>query len=57
MDFRITSHDADGSVVSGDVSELADAFVRGAEVKVAIRGLCVEVPSRFATVRNALARE
>jgi hypothetical protein len=37
---EVLSHTADGSVMTGDVVELADAFSRGAEVKVAIRGLC-----------------
>lgn len=37
---EVLSHAADGSVISGDVGELADAFHCGAEVKVAIRGLC-----------------
>ena len=37
---EVLSHAADGDVISGDVGELADAFSRGAEVKVAIRGLC-----------------
>jgi hypothetical protein len=37
---EVLSHDADGAVIDGDVNELADTFARGAEVKVAIRGLC-----------------
>jgi len=37
---EVLSHDADGTVIRGDVSDLADAFVSGAEVKVAVRGLC-----------------
>jgi len=40
---EVLSHAADGSVVSGDIGELADAFRRGAEVKVAIRGLCSDL--------------
>ncbi len=37
---EVLSHDADGTVVSGDVSDLAESFSGGAEVKVAVRGLC-----------------
>ncbi len=37
---EVLSHDADGKVIGGDVHELAEAFAQGAEVKVAIRGLC-----------------
>ena len=42
---EVLSHDADGTVVSGDVKELADSFSSGAEVKVAIRGLCHDLKS------------
>ena len=41
----VLSHDAHGTVIDGDVSELADVFARGAEVKVAIRGLCDDLIS------------
>jgi hypothetical protein len=37
---EVLSHDATGTVLAGDVDELADTFARGAEVKVAIRDLC-----------------
>lgn len=37
---EVLSHDSDGSVITGDVRELAESFARGAEVKVAVRGLC-----------------
>ncbi len=37
---EVLSHDAEGTVISGSVDDLADCFGRGAEVKVAIRGLC-----------------
>jgi hypothetical protein len=40
-DWReVLSHSDDGEVVSGSLAALADAFSEGAEVKVAIRGLC-----------------
>ena len=42
---EVLSHDADGTVVSGDVTELAEIFGQGAEVKVAIRGLCNDLTS------------
>lgn len=34
------AHDAEGTVIRGDVEELAAAVAGGAEVKIAIRGLC-----------------
>ncbi|MBP90027.1 MAG: hypothetical protein CMJ64_25520 [Planctomycetaceae bacterium] len=37
---EVLAHDAEGTVIEGAVDELAEAFTRGAEVKVAIRGLC-----------------
>jgi hypothetical protein len=37
---EVLAHDVDGEVISGDVRELAETVGRGAEVKVAIRGLC-----------------
>lgn len=37
---EVVSHSADGTVTGGDIDELAESFARGAEVKVAIRGLC-----------------
>jgi len=40
---ELLSHRADGSVVSGSVDTLADAFTRGCELKVAIRGLCADL--------------
>jgi len=40
-DWReILAHSADGQVVAGSVESLVDAFATGAEVKLAIRGLC-----------------
>ena len=42
---EVLSHDADGTVIDGDVSKLADVSARGAEVKVAIRGLCDDLIS------------
>jgi len=37
---QVYSADADGNVIDGDVNALATAAEEGAEVKVAIRGLC-----------------
>ena len=37
---EVLAHDAEGKVISGDVSELARAVKAGAEVKIAVRGLC-----------------
>ena len=37
------SHTAEGAAVSGSIGELADAFARGMEVKVGIRGLCADL--------------
>jgi len=37
---EVLSHAADGTVTGGDIDDLVDSFARGAEVKVAIRGLC-----------------
>jgi len=34
------AHDADGNVVSGSLDTLMDAFAKGCEIKVGIRGLC-----------------
>jgi hypothetical protein len=36
----VLAHDAEGTVTEGNVDELAEAFLSGAEVKVAVRGLC-----------------
>jgi hypothetical protein len=37
---EVLAHSADGSIVGGSMDALADAFSRGCEVKVAVRGLC-----------------
>lgn len=43
-DWReVLHHRADGAVRSGSIDELADAFRRGAEFKVGIRGLCADL--------------
>ncbi len=36
-------HTCDGAVVSGSIDHVADAFRRGAEFKVGIRGLCADL--------------
>jgi hypothetical protein len=40
---QVLSHKADGTVISGSVSTLAEAFENGREIKVAIRGLCKDL--------------
>ncbi len=40
---ELLSHNPDGSVVSGSVDALGDAFTQGCELKVAIRGLCADL--------------
>ena len=40
---EVLAHTQDGSVLSGSVDALADAFTAGAEVKVGIRGLCQDL--------------
>ncbi len=42
---EVLSHDAAGSVVSGSMAELVEAFRAGCDVKVAIRDLCADVRS------------
>lgn len=42
---EVLVHDAEGTVIVGGVDALAEAFARGAEVKVAIRGLCDDLIS------------
>jgi len=50
---EVLSHSADGTVTGGDIDDLSDSFARGAEVKVAIRGLCDDLP----TVENELGEQ
>ena len=40
---EVLSHRLDGTVESGSVDALTEAFVEGAEVKVGIRGLCADL--------------
>jgi hypothetical protein len=40
---EVLSHRADGSVISGSIDDLADAFTQGAELKIGIRGLCADL--------------
>jgi hypothetical protein len=37
---EVLSHDSDGTVLSGSVDALTEAFASGCEVKTAVRGLC-----------------
>ena len=41
---EIFSHDADGTVTSGSVEDLAEAFSEGKEVKVGVKDLCQDIP-------------
>jgi hypothetical protein len=40
---EVLHHDADGTVVSGSVGALTDAFLRGSDVKVGVRGLASDL--------------
>jgi len=40
---ELLAHDADGNATSGDIGNLADAVIQGAEVKIAVRGLCSDL--------------
>ena len=42
---EVLAHDAEGNVTSGDISDLANAFENGAEVKIAVRNLCEDLTS------------
>lgn len=49
-DWReVLHHTSDGAVVSGSIDDLADAFRRGAEFKVGIRGLCGDLRANDAS--------
>ena len=43
---EVLSHTAEGSIVSGSLESLCDAFAQGREVKVGIRGLCADLAER-----------
>jgi len=43
---EVLSHDSQGTVLAGSLESLADAFGRGCEVKVGIRGLCNDLSAR-----------
>lgn len=40
---EVLSHQADGTVLSGCVNALAEAFASGCEVKVGVRGMCSDL--------------
>lgn len=40
---QVLAHNADGTVTSGSLNELAAAFGSGCELKVALRGLCADL--------------
>ena len=40
---EVLSHGADGSVLAGSVSDLADAFAEGCAIKLGVRGLCADL--------------
>lgn len=57
-DWReVLHHTGDGTVVSGSIDDLADAFRRGAEFKVGIRGLCADLTAGQATGGDPLSHE
>jgi hypothetical protein len=41
--WEVLRHTTDGSVLSGSIDDLADAFRRGAEFKIGIRNLCADL--------------
>lgn len=43
---EVFAHDAKGQVITGNLKDLAEAFADGAEVKIAISGLCDDLLSR-----------
>jgi hypothetical protein len=51
---EVLSHDADGTIVSGSLDELTEAFARGYDIKLGIRGLCADLAEEPA---NALDHE
>ncbi len=48
---QVLAHAADGTVESGSVAALADAFALGCEVKVGVRGLCADLVQDRAPVQ------
>ena len=40
---EVLAHTADGDVTGGSLDALVEAFVQGAEIKVAVRGLCADL--------------
>jgi hypothetical protein len=43
-DWReVLQHDAEGTVISGSINALTEAFILGADVKLGIGGLCVDL--------------
>ncbi len=49
---EVLSHDSDGLVRSGSVDVMADAFLDGCDIKVAIRGLCDDVAGPTSTAMD-----
>ena len=50
---EVLSHSTDGTMTGGDIDDLADSFAHGAEVKVAIRGLCDDLtPAEIASAEK-----
>ena len=39
---EVLAADADGTVIRGNISDLTEAFIAGAEVKIAVGGLCAD---------------
>lgn len=42
---EVFAHSADGDVITGSFEQLTEAFARGAEIKLAIKGLCSDLGS------------
>lgn len=51
---EVLAHAADGTVLSGSLAALTEAFAAGCEVKVAVRGLCADLDQ---TAASALPHE
>jgi hypothetical protein len=56
-DWReVLAHDADGKVLSGSLGALTAGFRQGAEIKIAIRGLCADLANENAADHEVLVQ-
>jgi hypothetical protein len=53
---EVLAHDADGRVLSGSVDALVEAFSRGHEVKVGVRGLCSDLAGSSSVEHEVFVR-